>query len=347
MATTNSIDILNTIRMNASTEYQDRIPQATRDNISSIGNALSTYQPLYNEFCEALVNKIGKTLIEQKMFKNRLARFKSGEIVNAKDVEEIFIEMCKAEGAYDPEGKNPLGRREENDVHVVYHRQNRRDYYAVTVGDIDFRRVFSSVANLDAFIKAKINSVYAADQRDEWIAMKNLFAEAVKNDQHPAVYITKNLGPKVTGEEFAKCFIKTLRKAVQDVSFLSRDYNVAGVETFSNPEDLVLLVNKDVLVEVDVELLARAFNTSHTDMKVVPTIIAMDDFGNDGDLGVLEHVGAMLIDKDYFRVWDTLSHMEPQRNAQGLFTNWFYHHHQILSLSPFKTAVQIILEDVE
>lgn len=333
----NSLDILNNIRMNLSEEYQTRIPEATQTNIASIGQAFQTYTMLYNEFCNALVNKIGKTLIEQKMFQNGLARFKSGAVVSAHDVEEIFIEMAKAEGSYDKAGKNPLGRRENPDVKVIYHRQNRQDYYAISIGDIDFNRVFRSEATLDAFIKGMINSVYSADEYDEWLAMKNLLA-TYKNFEGECGYFDyeiKDMSASSTKRDFAKDFVKTLRKAVQDVSFASTAYNVSGVKTWSKPSELVLLVNKDVLVEVDVEQLASAFNTSKTDMKVVPTIIPMDDFGSLGD------TYGLLVDKDWFRVWDTLIHMEPQRNAQGLFTNYFFHHHQILSASTFKNAVRL------
>ena len=79
-------------------------------------------------------------------------------------------------------------------------------------------------------------------------------------------------------------------------------------------------------------MLAKAFNLGKTDVNV--EIITMDDFGE------LADTYGLLIDEEFFKVWDTLSHMEAQRNAQGLFTNWFYHVHQILSASPFKTAVR-------
>ena len=82
------------------------------------------------------------------------------------------------------------------------------------------------------------------------------------------------------------------------------------------------------------EVLAKSFNMGKTDIQV--EIIAMDDFGT------LGNTMGMLVDKDWFRVWDTLSKMEPQRNAQGLFTNYFYHVHQILSVSSFKNAVRIM-----
>lgn len=342
-----SIEIINNIRANASNDYQTRVPEATQQNLVTVGNALSQYSVLYNEFAEALFNKIGKTLIESKLFKNKLARFKKGEILTQQDVEDIFVDMAKAASPYDPEGKNPLGRRKDNNVKVVYHRQNRQDCYDISIGDIDFIRVFRSEAALDEFIKDKINSVYSRAAHDEWLHMKNLLA-TYKNAagdgigyfdyEVPEFRLTDVATNPSRTELAAKLFVKTLRKAVNDLSFASTAYNKMGVMTWTNPEDLVLLVNKDVVAEVDVEVLAKAFNMGKTDINV--EIVVMDDFGT------LEDTYGLLIDKDFFRVWDTLSRMEPQRNAQGLFTNYFYHVHQILSLSPFKNAIRFKAVDV-
>ena len=328
-----SIDILNNIRANASDEYTKRVPMATQTNIIAVGNAFETYPLLYNEFAEALFAKIGKTIIESKLFKNKLARFKSGTITTQQDVEEIFVDMGKAASVYDPNGTNPLGRRIDDNVRVFYHRMNRQDCYDISIGDIDFIRVFRSEASLDNFIKSKINSVYSRANHDEWLYMKNVLAtfDGYFNYGVPAFTADKV-------EASAKAFVKTLRKAVNDASFASTKYNKAGVTTWSDPEDLVLLVNKDVVAEVDVEVLAKAFNLGKTDVNV--EIITMDDFGS------LENTYGLLIDKDFFKVWDTLSRMESQRNAHGLFTNFFYHVHQILSASPFKTAIRFTTDTV-
>lgn len=323
-----SLSVLNNIRANASTEYQTRIPEATQQNITAIGNALQTYELLYNEFCSSLVNKIGKTIIETKLFTNKLARFKSGTITNAQDVEEIFIEMAKAEGSYDKTGPNPLGRRNPPDVKVLYHRLNRQDYYAISIGDIDFVRVFRSESTLDEFISGLINSVYSGASYDEWLAMKNLIATYGGYFDYEVPVITA-----ATAEASAKTFVKTLRKAVNDLTVApSTQYNAAGVKTWSMKEDLVLLVHKDVVAEVDVEVLAKAFNLGKTDVEVA--IEVMDDFGS------LADTYGILLDKNWFKVWDTLSTMRQQENAQGLFRNYFYHVHQILSASRFKNAVR-------
>lgn len=350
-----SIGVLNNIRNNASDEYQQRVPVATQENIATVGNAIQTYEPLYNEFCNALIHKIGKTILEQKLFKNKLAIFKSGTVLSQQDVEEIFIEMAKAEGSYDPTGPNPLGRRNPPDVKVLYHRQNRQDVYTITIGDVDFRRAFKSEATLDAFIRGLINSVYSGAAYDEWLHMKKLLStygheedmggEMALVPDYARAYVYK---PVVNGVEdmvaVAKGFVKAVRKLVNDLSFPSTNYNAAGVMTWSDPNDLVLLVNKDAVAEVDVEVLAKSFNMGKTDIQT--QIVVMDDFGDlqkndsmswadaDGVLGIL-------CDKDFFRVFDTLSHFEGQRNAQGMFTNYFYHVWQILSLSRFKNAVVI------
>lgn len=343
-----SIEILNNIRDNASNEYQERIPKATQQNIITIGNALQTYTPFFNEFSTALLCKIGKTMIESKLFKNRLARFKSGTIVSQQDVEEIFVEMAKAEGSYNPNGPTALARRETVQDKVVYHRQNRQDVYAVSIGDIDFVRVFRSEATLDAYITKKINALYSGAARDEFLAMVNILATytgyfdyqvngiglAVAQDGStniPSIASALSLT--------ASTFVKTVRKAIMDCTLdSSTNFNAAGVETWADRDDLVLLVNKDVLAEIDVDVLAHAFNMGKTNL-ATDNIIPMPHFGS------MAGTYALLIDKDFFRVWDTLFKMEPQRNAEGLFTNYFLHVHQILSCSPFKTAIRFTTGD--
>lgn len=337
-----SVGLLNNIRANASEDYQNRIPEATQENFQSIGFALQTYTTLRNEYCESLWNKIGKTKLESKLFKNKLAKYKSGSILTAQDVEEIFVEMATAEGAYDPTGPNPLGRRNPSEVKTQYHRRNRQDYYVISLGDLDFRRVFQSEATHDAFVTAQINSIYSGASYDEWLAMKNLLAsyDGYATVDTPMIggWIETDpealVAEKVTTENGAKMFVKQLRKVIRDLSFANTNYNSAGVRTWTDPGDLVLLVHKDLVEEVDVEVLSKAFNMGKTDIPV--QIEVMDDFGD------LTNTYAILCDKDFFRVYDTLSHMEPQRNAQGLFTNYFYHIHQILSLSRFKQAVRFV-----
>lgn len=326
-----SVAIANNIRANQSAEYQARIPEATQENFLTVGMALVKYDMLYNEFFPALFNKIGKTYIEGLLFNNKLAKYKSGTILSQQDVEEIFVEMLSAEGAYDNKGPNPLGRRAEPNVKTAYHRMNRQDYYAMSVGDIDVLRVFRSEATMDAFITAKFNALYSGAEYDEWLFMKKLLATYDG-------YYNQQVTP-ITDEASARDFLRTVRKLSQDITFVSDKYNKAGVKTKTDKAKQVLFINKDVLAHVDVDVLAKTFNMGKTDIQI--TIEVMDDFGD------LADTYGLLVDENIIKVWDTLSKMEPQRNAQGLFTNYFYHVHQILSMSPFKNAIRLTTADVQ
>lgn len=370
----NTIEMLNTIRDNSSSEYQSRVPIASIENFSTIGQALTEYEPLYNEFLTNLINKIGKTYIEQKMFNNKLKPFKSGSITTGQDVEEIFIEMAKASGVYDPTGVNALARFGNPNVEVAYHRMNRQDEYAMSIADRDFKRNFRSPELFNTFMSGLLNSVYSGAEFDEWLWFKKVIStygheptftktvddaiDATKEyytkdgDNYKPVaepkvasiggyyedtsttfgYFDYQVAP-ITSGETAKSFVKTIRKAVQDLAFPSTEYNMSKVKTWSNPEDLVLLVNKDVTAEVDVEVLAKAFNMGKTDIEL--PIITMDDFGQ------LPDTYGLILDTSFFSIWDVLSHTESQRNARGLFTNYFYHIHQIMSASRFKNAVRL------
>jgi hypothetical protein len=318
-----TVDLLNSIRNGASTEYQTRVPLATRDNIAAVGFAVTTYEPTLNEFTNALVNKIAKTVVSSKMASNRLAKFKKGDLPYGKTIEELFVSMAKSEG-WDPTGANPLGRRLP-DIKSIYHTENRKDVYPVTLQEDEVKGAFTSEAGVQALSEKIIESMYSGSEYDEFVIMKQLIAEYEANFFDYGV-------TAITDEASARSFVKTVRKAVADLSFTSSTYNKGGVKTQSLPQDQVLIVHKDVISHVDVDVLAKAFNLGKTDFE--PSIVVVDDFGD-----MLNTYG-VLIDKDWFMVYDTLKKVATQPNAQGLFTNYFYHVRQVMSTSLFKNAVR-------
>lgn len=111
MATTETmINVLNTIRANASPTYQERVPQATQDNITAVGNPLLEYNATMNEFLTSLVNRIGLVIVRNKELNNPLAILKQGEMPLGKDIEEIWTNPAKAE-TFNPQSTDLLKRK--------------------------------------------------------------------------------------------------------------------------------------------------------------------------------------------------------------------------------------------
>lgn len=71
-----NVDILNAIRAKASPDYQNRIPEATKDNLKKVAMTITQYEPSKNEFLHSLMNRIALVVLRKKLFNNPLRNFK-------------------------------------------------------------------------------------------------------------------------------------------------------------------------------------------------------------------------------------------------------------------------------
>ena len=109
------------------------------------------------------------------------------------------------------------------------------------------------------------------------------------------------------------------------------------MKTFSNANELVMFVNKDVAVHMDVDYYAQVFGPNYAKMNI--EVVELDNFGDDNS-----DTYALICDKDWFKVYDTLNDVEEIKNPEGLYTNYWFHIWQILSYSKFKNFVRIAKE---
>jgi len=337
-----AIDVLNKVRANASTEYADRVPAATKDNIANIGRVFAEYDNIYNEFCTALLHKIGLTIVQIALFTNKLAKFKSGKVLTGQDVEDIFVHSFRAaEGAYDKEGGageggiNPFKRRTYQDVEVYYYRMQRRDKYVITLYKDDVIRAFNSTTALENFITAQFNSIYTGAEWDEYEHMKKLLADGIAAGDF-FDYIVPAIGEGASDAEnmsACKAFIRTVKKAIADLSYPATAYNPAHVKTATDKSRLVLFINKDLPAHIDVDLYTSIFGAKYAELGV--EVVEVDNFGSDNS-----GTYALLVDRDWFKVFDVKNEMTQLFNPDGLYTNYWLHIWQILSYSKYVNAVR-------
>jgi hypothetical protein len=146
------VGIANLIWSDASTNYQTRIPLATRTNITAVGNAILTYASAKNEFLDALINKISLTMISNKMATNRLAAFKKGSIEYGGDIEEVFTDIQNAQHFDVAVAEAEVFKRVKPDVSAIFHRVNREDFYKVTIEDAQIKRAFMDAGGLGKLV---------------------------------------------------------------------------------------------------------------------------------------------------------------------------------------------------
>ena len=321
MSKITSVDILNTIRNNASALYQDRIPEATRTNIGEIGQALSNYQESFNEFTTTLINRIALTLFNANPYSNPLKKFKKGKLPYGKTIQDIFVELIKAEN-FDGEGEK-VDKRRKPTVQVKYYEGSRKDKYPITISDDQVYEAFTSQEGVKNLAMAIMESMISSSEYDEFIMMKELLGKGS--------YYTYEVNEPIDNKSCSD-FIKAVKKASKDISYMSNEYNPAHVKTHTPTRHQVLFINKDVSVNVDVELLSKAMDSSF--LKVKPTIIELDDFGS------LTDTYALLVDERAILVYDKLVKTTSRYNEDGLYTNIFLHIQQQYGFGNFKNAVR-------
>lgn len=323
--------VLNTIRNEATPEYQARIPEATQADISETIRQLQNYRPAWNEFVSAIVNKIGLTIARTNNWTNPLAKYKRGLLEYGDTIEEIQTGLVEAY-VYDADrdyGEQAIFGQERPEVQADYHKINRENFYKITVKRPLLLRAFQSEAGLAQFISQLMDAPTTSDNWDEYLAMRRLFAEYESNGGFFKIHID----PIPTGADspvYSRAALESMRAMAGKLKFLSRQYNAAGMPVSATPDQLTLFTTPEFRAKLDVQGLASLFNVEFGEVPY--KITEIDDFG------ILD-VQAILTTDDFFVVADTYYDTTSIANPVGLHENFFLHHHQILSVSRFVPAV--------
>lgn len=329
--------ILNAIRNDASLAYQQRVPAATQGDITQTVETLQYYRPLMNEFVDSLVNRIGDVVIKSKVWTNPLAQFKRGMMQYGETIEELATTLLQAK-RYDPNKcYDDVFKCNPPEVMSNFHSINRQDMYELTINDMLLRRAFLTDYGLQDLVGRVMETPYTSDYWDEYLIMRNLFAEYAKIDGFYKVQVPDATAAttREQKQDVAMEITEAVRAQVGKMRFMNTAYNAAGVPTATTPTDLVLFATPEFVARLDVNVLAFAFNASAAD--VTTRVVEIDDFGIDG-------CQAILCDKDFFMCADTLIDFESIRNPKAISWNYWLHHHGIYSVSRFVNAVMFTTE---
>ena len=338
------LEILNTIRDNASQQYQDRVPEATRNNIEEVGEAITDLNNavVYNEFINTLANMIYAPMLVKKSWQNPLGKFKKGKKTFGDTVEEVYNNFIKAQ-TFDQTGSGLLTRNLP-DTKVVFHRMNRQDSYVLTDSPEALAKAFKSYEGVAEYLENLFTTIRNSAELDEYILMRELFAEAYNNN---AMVVVAVADPQAS-EANAKAFIKTVKTVSGDMTFANSNNNAyltaqssdnKPIVTFSRKDEQILIVDNPTDVTCNIDVLASAFNKSVVEFNDTQKEI-VDAFPIDGMI-------AVLCDRNFFQVYDDLFTFREFENGLGLYRNHILHVWQTLGYSILTNCVAFVVASDE
>lgn len=345
-------DILNTIRANASAEYQSLVPEVTQSNdVPKVGEIVCGYPRLANEYLTSLVNRIAAVKIKSAVFNNAYKELKKGYLEFGDTVVEYFVKIAKAREFSAEKAEQREFKRTIPDVASAFHIMNYRVQYPLTIQDRDLRQAFTSFQSMEDFIAKLVDSIYTAAEYDEFLLFKYLIIKAVSHGKMRAI--------GVDGSDIKNYAVK-FRGTSNSLTFMSDKNNVAGVHTTTPKRDQFIFMDAVFNAQFDVNVLASAFNMDKAEF--IGKLKLIDDFttfdndrfdviraGSDqidevtaDELALMANVKAILVDGEWFQVYDNLAAFTETYVSSGMYWNYFYNIWKTVSSSPFSNAIVFV-----
>lgn len=347
-----TIDILNTIRANASYEYQSLVPEVTTaTDIPKVGDVLFGYPALANQFVNALVNRIASVRVKSATFNNAYAELKKGFLEFGETVEEVFVNITKAREFSAEKAEARELKRSLPDVRAAFHAINWDVQYPVTIQDKDLQQAFLSIDGVQDLIAKIVSAVSVAAEYDEFLLFKYLIIKAVTHGKmYPVAVDTTSM------DNVAIAF----RGMSNSITFMSTEYNESGVHNVTPKSDQYIFMDANFNAQYDVSVLASAFNMENADfMGRLMLIDNWTTFDNDrfseivansdmievvtsDELALMADVCAILVDREWFQCYDNLAMFTEKYVAAGMYWNYFYNVRKTISSSPFSNAIVFV-----
>lgn len=347
-------DIINTIRANAPYEYQSLVPVVNKESdLPAVGEVLYGYPSLANQFVHSLMNRIALVKVKSATFNNAYKEFKKGFLEFGETVEEVFVSITKAREFSVEKAERREHKRTLPDVRTAFHAMNWQVQYPITIQQNELRQAFTSIDGVQDLITKIIDAVYTAQEYDEYLLFKYLMIKAIA---HGKMY------PVSIGDGDMKKAAVKFRAMSNQLTFMDNKYNSVGVTTTTPKDDQYIFMDSTYNAEYDVNVLAGAFNMDKADfigrLKLIDSWTTFDNERFDvirensdmieevtaEELALMKDVKAVLVDNEWFQVYDNLANMTEAQVASGMYWNYFYNVWKTVSSSPFSNAIVFVAD---
>lgn len=263
-----------------------------------------------------MVDKIGKQIIIDGEFQDKLPELNGEDLPLGKTIEEWFIDLALPKVQAD--GSTALAKRRPTFESAAYSYPFDKMVCDTTVEYNEFNISALTEDVLSNLIVKVLERLENSESLTRYFMKKQLFANLITKAAAAtnAANMVKTLAKPVdtsTGE----AFIKAIKTAVEDASFANEGNNLGNCLIGASPR-LTLYVLKGVMPSLEVDTEAGAF---HLDKIGIPADVkVVDSFGDNAT-----NVYAILTDPRGIKLHNTYRRVRRQENAEGDYDNYFRH----------------------
>lgn len=295
-----------------------------------------------NDFV-GLLKKVVATAVYNKTFNNPLANLEGERMPLGNFIEDVYVNPAKARG-FNVNDFAGLLQKYESEIAVQYLDVNSDLQYCVTITREKIRNAFTSWSNLENLVSGMVNSLYNGAYLTRYAQAKGLVLSAYTGNNAQIETVSA-----VTDASTAKALVKKMRATFSKMQIPSTNFNAwnkvrggnLALKTWTDPEDVVVLISADLEATLDTEVLANAFNMDKTTF--LGKVIVVDDFSQYADDGSVAVDGsaiqAMICDKAWFKIKTQDFAMDEFYNANNRTWQYYLNDVRMVNYSLFANAV--------
>ena len=297
------------------------------------GYTADDYEPNSISAVGGMIGKVAEQIIREVTTKDNLNVFDKFPVNEGDTIEQAVVKLVESE-AYDPSGADALARKNP-EIAVRYFKDWTRAKWHTTVDISSIRKVLKTGKGVGEISTRVVGVLNESDKDEKYQAMKKLLADAKQvADGGDADTVGGSLVKFETveyssGIQFAKV-LTAMKNAVSKMSYVNSTCNSLSLRRKTDLQDIYVVIPYSLKNEMSVELLAGVFNLSETELKA--RIVEIDAEPVNG------YNYIYIVDRKAILCYTRLYEMADQKNADGLFWNYFLHTERLYGISPLFDA---------
>lgn len=294
----------------------------------NVGILGEDYTPNSYEEFGGMIGKVAEQTIRGVEGKDPLAVFDKMPIDKGDTIEQAVVKLVEAIG-YDADGENTLTPDNSEKMAVRYFKNWNHRVYKQTVRMDKIRKVLLGEKDASTVAEMLVSTLGNSRIHEKFQSLKGLLlfgttAQSWTEAPNSSLFVKKpDVQVLADGSTDYKGILKEFKNIVSGMQFVNGDFNRVGLKRSTRPEDIFIIMPYTLKNAIDVDELAGVFNLDKAELK--SKIIEIDD---------TTHNYVYIVDRYAVLAYTRLYEMHDQKNAEGLFWNYFLHVDDLYALSP-------------
>ena len=279
----------------------------------------------------SMLCKVAEQVIREVSADDKLSVFDKMPVDNGDTIEQAVVKLASPR-SYDSTGANALSRKTPDIAVKMFNNWNRY-VYDTTVDISQIRKVLQTGKGASELSTKIVASLSEGDKFDKYTFVKNLLAWGRADQAGNVLVNTGAVALKSSVMDIKGALVK-FKNIISGMQYLNADFNSANIKRRTRKEDIYMLIPYKLKNRIDVDELAGVFNLEKD--RIDAHIIELDI--EPVEIEGANYYPVYFVDKfailDYTRLYE----MADQKNADGLFWNYFLHTERLYGISPLFDA---------